>query len=72
MAGLRNLVAWNKASIAKLVWHIALKKDLLWVEWVHGKYLKQADWWHYQAPADCSWYWRKVVYTKELFKKKIM
>jgi len=27
--GLENLAAWNKASIAKLVWFIALKKDIL-------------------------------------------
>ena len=38
--GLKNLAAWNKASIAKLVWCVALKKDMLWVKWVHGKYLK--------------------------------
>jgi len=27
--GLKNCAAWNKASIAKLVWYIALKKDKL-------------------------------------------
>jgi len=36
----RNLAAWNTASIAKLVWMVALKKDIMWVKWVHGKYLK--------------------------------
>jgi len=41
--GLKNLAAWNKASIAKLVWYIALKKDMLWVKWVHGRYLKQKE-----------------------------
>ena len=30
----------NQASIAKLVWAVATKKDNLWVKWVHGKYLK--------------------------------
>ncbi|KAJ8420803.1 hypothetical protein Cgig2_011602 [Carnegiea gigantea] len=38
--GLKNLAAWNKACIAciaKLVWFIAMKKDILWVKWVHGK-----------------------------------
>jgi len=38
--GLKNLAAWNKARIAKLVRCIAKKKDMLWVKWVHGKYLK--------------------------------
>ncbi|KAJ8429299.1 hypothetical protein Cgig2_027668 [Carnegiea gigantea] len=53
------------ASIAKLVWMVALKKNIMWVKWVHGKYLKQKDWWDYQPPPDCSWYWKKVVANKE-------
>jgi len=38
--GLKNLGTWNKASIAKIIWAIAEKKDLLWVKWVHGRYVK--------------------------------
>ncbi|KAJ8444562.1 hypothetical protein Cgig2_021312 [Carnegiea gigantea] len=34
--GIKNFKAWNRANIAKLVWVMALKKDLLWVKWVHG------------------------------------
>ena len=69
--GLKNLAAWNQASIAKLVWMVALKKDIMWVKWVHGKYLKLKDWWDYQPPPDCSWYWKKLVANKELFKQVI-
>ena len=39
--GIKNLNMWNKASIAKLIWVIAKKKDNLWVQWVHGRYLKR-------------------------------
>ncbi|KAJ8419764.1 hypothetical protein Cgig2_030066 [Carnegiea gigantea] len=54
--GLKNLVAWNKACIAKLV------------KWVHGKYLKQQDWWDYQAPSDCSWViWAGAVTLRHAF-----
>ena len=67
--GLKNLTAWNKASVAKLVWCVALKKDMLWVKWVHEKYLKQNDWWSYQASYDSSWSWKKIVSTKEIFKQ---
>ena len=66
---MKNIAAWNKAHIAKLVWSVALKKDVLWVKWIHSKYLKAKNWWDYQAPSECSWYWRKVVYIKEIFKK---
>ena len=54
--GLKNLGAWNKACIAKIVWAITLKKDCLWVKWVHGRYLKQKEWGGYKAPFDYSWY----------------
>jgi len=62
--GLKNLALWNKANIIKLVWHVAMKKDVLWVKWVHEKYLKSAEGGAYKAPNDCTWYWRKVVNTK--------
>ncbi|XP_019236486.1 PREDICTED: uncharacterized protein LOC109216760 [Nicotiana attenuata] len=39
---------WNIASVGKLLWQLAEKKDMLWVKWVHGPLL------------DCSWYWRKL------------
>ncbi|KAJ8420343.1 LOW QUALITY PROTEIN: hypothetical protein Cgig2_012108 [Carnegiea gigantea] len=62
---LKNLGAWNKACIAKTA--IALKEDILWVMWVHGRYIKQQDWVGYQAPTDSCWYWKKLVATKDLF-----
>ena len=44
---------------------------MLWVKWVHEKYLKQNDWWSYQASYDSSWSWKKIVSTKEVFKQEI-
>ena len=41
--GLKNLEAWNKAWIVKLVWEVAKKKDSLWIKWVHEKYLINKD-----------------------------
>ncbi|KAJ8429362.1 LOW QUALITY PROTEIN: hypothetical protein Cgig2_033194 [Carnegiea gigantea] len=71
LLGRQNLDAWNKASVAKLVWCVALKKDKLWVRWVHEKYLKQQSWWDYHHPPDCSWHWKKIVAIKELFKQGV-
>ena len=69
--GIKDLAAWNKALIAKLVWAIENKKDLLWVKWVHGRYLKNNDWWSYSPPQDCSWYWKKICFIKEFFKGEL-
>ncbi|KAJ8439961.1 hypothetical protein Cgig2_013588 [Carnegiea gigantea] len=67
--GLKDLVAWKKAIIAKLVWFIAKRKDLLWVKWVHGRYLKSKACWDYNPSPNYSWYWTKVCFTKECFKE---
>ena len=50
--GIINMEAWNYANIAKLVWVVSLKKDLLWVKWVHGRYLSKSSWWEYQPKQD--------------------
>ncbi|KAJ8435424.1 LOW QUALITY PROTEIN: hypothetical protein Cgig2_013922 [Carnegiea gigantea] len=59
---------FNKATIAKLVWAIANKKDVLWVKWVYARYLKKQNWWDYTLAHDTSWYWKKICSIKEFFK----
>jgi len=54
--GIKNLTLWNQASIAKLVWDIAKKKDSLWVRLVHGRYLKNKNWWGCIPAQDNGWY----------------
>ncbi|KAJ8424802.1 hypothetical protein Cgig2_018694 [Carnegiea gigantea] len=66
--GIKNLTLWNQASIAKLVWDIANKKDSLWARWVHGRYLKNKNWWGYIPAQDNSWYWKKLCAMKNKFK----
>ena len=67
-AGIKDYTAWNKATIAKLVRAIASKQDILWVKWVHGRYLRHNDWWDYSPPANCSWTSKKICTMKDLFK----
>ncbi|KAL3361727.1 hypothetical protein AABB24_014546, partial [Solanum stoloniferum] len=31
---------WNTASVGKLIWQLSRKKDILWLKWVHGIYMK--------------------------------
>ena len=66
--GIKDYAAWNKATIARLVWDIARKKDNLWVKWIHGRYLRGKDWWDYSPPPDSSWYWKKLCKIKVVFK----
>ena len=68
-ADIKDLASWNKAIIAKLVWAVAKKKDVLWVKWVHERYIKDKNWWEYKPPHDSSWYWKKTCRVKEEFKR---
>lgn len=65
--GLKNFHIWNKACNAKLLWALEGKKDALWIRWIHGRYLKQVDIWHYQPKADSCWYWKKLCKVRDLF-----
>ncbi|KAJ8420531.1 hypothetical protein Cgig2_032925 [Carnegiea gigantea] len=67
--GMKDLAAWNKATIAKLTWAVAQKKEVLWVKWVHERYLKNKSWWDYTPSQDASWYWKKICKIKEEFKQ---
>uniref|UniRef100_A0A803QGH1 Reverse transcriptase domain-containing protein n=1 Tax=Cannabis sativa TaxID=3483 RepID=A0A803QGH1_CANSA len=69
--GFQDIAKWNQAAVAKHVWVIASKKNNLWVKWVHSVYIEEDDWWGYEAPSHSSWYWRRVVYTKDLVKQII-
>ncbi|KAJ8424251.1 hypothetical protein Cgig2_007177 [Carnegiea gigantea] len=60
--GVKNFSAWNKATIPKLVWAVNSKKDVLWVKWIHGRYLKGSNWWSYVLGQNSS-------YIKEHFKQ---
>ncbi|XP_030504024.2 uncharacterized protein LOC115719211 [Cannabis sativa] len=66
--GFRNIQEWNVAAMARYVWDIASKKDCLFVKWIHNVYLKDRQWWDYDA--DCSWYWKKLVGVKNKLKLK--
>ncbi|KAJ8419928.1 hypothetical protein Cgig2_028077 [Carnegiea gigantea] len=53
--GIIDFSAWNKAKIVKLGWDIENKKDIIWIRWLHGKYLRGHA--------------RKLCYVKDLFKQ---
>lgn len=37
--GFRNLTAWNKALLSKIILNIQATEDSLWIRWVHSKIL---------------------------------
>ncbi|XP_062096245.1 uncharacterized protein LOC133802030 [Humulus lupulus] len=67
--GFKDIGLWNFCTIIKYVWAIAKKEDNLWVKWVHNVYLKEVDWWSYNAPTTSRWYWNQIVKTKNELKE---
>ncbi|KAJ8433406.1 hypothetical protein Cgig2_029593 [Carnegiea gigantea] len=65
--GIKDLTAWNNVTIAKLVWAITKRKEVLWVKWIHCRYIKSKNWWDYTPSPDCNWYWKKICSIKEAF-----
>lgn len=68
---IRDIVTWNKAAIGKYVLAIAMKKDYLFVKWIHSIYLMNCDLWSYKIAVGGSWYWRRLMAVKNCIKKKI-
>lgn len=58
---IRSCRLWNIASAGKLLCQLIVKKDSLWVTWVHELYMKEhEEVWGYKAPPNSSWYRRKL------------
>ncbi|GJU41837.1 RNA-directed DNA polymerase, eukaryota, reverse transcriptase zinc-binding domain protein, partial [Tanacetum coccineum] len=53
--GLKNLQTWNYALLSKHVWNIAIKKDSLWVKWVHSVKLRGKSFWEIKEEKEDSW-----------------
>ncbi|XP_010678359.1 uncharacterized protein LOC104893917 [Beta vulgaris subsp. vulgaris] len=53
--GIRQILQWNKAALVRYVWATISKQDSLWIKWVNTVYIKEADWWNYQAPQKSSY-----------------
>lgn len=41
--------AWNKALMTRNLWNIHLKKDSLWIKWIHSEFLQHNTIWDWTA-----------------------
>uniref|UniRef100_A0A803PR61 Reverse transcriptase domain-containing protein n=1 Tax=Cannabis sativa TaxID=3483 RepID=A0A803PR61_CANSA len=62
--GIKKLQLWNKAAMSKYIWAIANNQESLWLRWVNSVYIRDQDWWGYNASIHSSWYWKKLVNLK--------
>ncbi|XP_062114155.1 uncharacterized protein LOC133825193 [Humulus lupulus] len=65
--GFRDGASWNKAILAKYIWAISEKPDILWVKWINTIYLKGFNFYNYTLKPDSCWYWRKLCHLRGKF-----
>ena len=56
---------WNQAAITKFYWSIALKKEKLWIKWIHTYYIKNKDIWTMPIPNGISWNMKKILESRK-------
>ncbi|RAL47739.1 hypothetical protein DM860_012364 [Cuscuta australis] len=52
----------------RLNWDIAEKKDVLWVKWIHSRYIKGADFWSFTHRLDSCHYWKVMIHIRGKFR----
>lgn len=60
-----DIFKWNKAALCKLLWAVALKEDRLWIQWIHGIYIKTQDLMQMKTPQQASWLVKKIFEARQ-------
>ena len=63
--GLRDSKAWNKALLSRTLWDIQSKKETLWVQWVHQRYMKGCCFWEYMTKHEDSPLIKQVISLRD-------
>lgn len=69
--GVRDLNAWNSALMTKLIWNLHLKKDSMWIKWVHHFYIKRDSVWDWKAPKEASPIMKYLMNVRERLVEKL-
>lgn len=64
---LLNLRMWNQAAICKLLWALSMKKEKLWITWVHSYYIKNQDMKTMPIPTQAAWMIRKIITMRKVW-----
>ncbi|XP_020258577.1 uncharacterized protein LOC109834984 [Asparagus officinalis] len=63
--GIFSAKLWNFAAALKNIWYIHVNKELLWIKWIHGTYLKHNDIWTVNAKTTDSWLWKQMLKIRD-------
>ncbi|XP_020271107.1 uncharacterized protein LOC109846292 [Asparagus officinalis] len=63
--GVYSAAIWNLATAMRSMWYIHVNKEILWVKWIHGNYLKQNDVWNVKTKRGDSWMWKQLLKCRD-------
>ncbi|XP_070004401.1 uncharacterized protein LOC142163412 [Nicotiana tabacum] len=61
---------WNRAAICKLLWAVTSRKESLWVQWIHGYYIKNKDLATMKTPSQACWLVKKIFDARSWFEDR--
>ncbi|XP_021853707.1 uncharacterized protein [Spinacia oleracea] len=69
--GFRDVQIWNTAFMGKYVWALVKKQDNVWIRWINSVYLKDGDWWEYQAGSFAKFENMPQYSVKQVYEKLV-
>ncbi|GKE61297.1 hypothetical protein Tco_1511664 [Tanacetum coccineum] len=69
--GVKRLDLFNKALMSSHVWKLLVRKDSLWVKWIHTYKIKHCNFWDIPCHGNMTWGWRKILQLRPLVQEFI-
>nr|GEY48376.1 hypothetical protein [Tanacetum cinerariifolium] len=69
--GVRRLDSFNKALMSVHIWKLLLRKDSLWVKWIHLYKIMDRKIWDIPCRGNMTWGWRKVLQLRPCIREFI-
>ncbi|GKE05253.1 hypothetical protein Tco_1397271 [Tanacetum coccineum] len=70
--GLRRLELFNKALMVTHIWNLLLKKESLWVKWIHEYKLRGRHFFEVPYSGNMTWGWRKFLQLRLLIRDHVI
>ena len=67
--GFRDLQEFNTAMLARQLWRVLTKLNLIMSKVLRGKYFKRESIWEIRTKATNSWMWISIISARELLEK---
>nr|GEV12936.1 hypothetical protein [Tanacetum cinerariifolium] len=69
--GVKRLDIFNKALMSSHIWKLLIRKDSLWVKWIHTYKIRECNFWDIPCRGTLSWACRKILQLRPLIHKFI-